>query len=148
MMDTIIREAELHLNEWGISTSSIAEFLVMTLSPSHELPRSWLRDHSKSVVVFTLSGMSALWMSKTKPSVPIYAFTPETRTYQWLGICRGVTALRVPHADTLETMITHVETALSAATDMKKGDQVIVISGFPVGKFSAPNLALLYTLRN
>ena len=55
--------------------------------------------------------------------------------------------MRVPHADTLETMITHVETAVQATTDLKPGDQVVVVSGFPVGAFSAPNLALLYTFR-
>lgn len=148
MMDTIIREAELHLNEWGhidILDSRIFNDDVVTISRAAKV---MVEDQDvKAIVVFTLSGMSALWMSKTKPSVPIYAFTPETRTYQWLGICRGVTALRVPHADTLETMVTHVETALTAATDIKKGEQVVVISGFPVGKFTAPNLALLYTLK-
>jgi pyruvate kinase len=44
-------------------------------------------------------------------------------------------------------MITHVETAITAATPLEKGDQVIVISGFPVGAFTAPNLAILYTIR-
>ncbi len=98
MMDTIIREAELHLNEWGghidILDSRIFNDDVVTISRAAKV---MVEDQDvKAIVVFTLSGMSALWMSKTKPSVPIYAFTPETRTYQWLGICRGVTALRVP----------------------------------------------------
>ncbi len=70
-----------------------------------------------------------------------------TQHYQWLGICWGVTPFRVPHADTLETMVTHVETALTAATTLKGGDQVVVISGFPVGAFTSPNLAMLYTLK-
>ncbi|NMC15900.1 MAG: pyruvate kinase, partial [Chloroflexi bacterium] len=99
------------------------------------------------IVVFTISGASAMWMSKAKPSVPIYAFTPETRTYQWLGIAWGVTPLLVPHADTLETMIRHVETAITSSTPLCAGDQVVVISGFPVGEFGKPNLTLLYTLR-
>lgn len=148
MMDTIIRQAEMNLNEWGhidILDSRIFNDDVVTISRAAKV---MVEDQDvKAIVVFTLSGMSALWMSKTKPAVPIYAFTPEMKTYQWLGICRGVTAMRVPHADTLETMITHVETAINAATNLKAGDQVVVISGFPVGVFSAPNLALLYTLR-
>ena len=100
-----------------------------------------------AIVVFTRSGLSALWISKTKPNVPIFAFTPETSTYQWLGICWGIMPFRVPHADTLETMVTHVETALTAATPLKGGDQVVVVTGFPVGAFTSPNLALLYTLK-
>jgi pyruvate kinase len=43
-------------------------------------------------------------------------------------------------------MIKHVETAIATATDLKAGQKVILISGFPVGAFRQPNLALLYTL--
>ena len=43
----------------------------------------------------------------------------------------------VSEADTLETMVTHVETALASETSLKSGDQVVVISGFPVGAFSS-----------
>jgi len=148
MMDTIIRQAELHLDEWGhLDTldSRIYNDDVVTISRATKVI---VDDQDvKAIIVFTLSGMSALWMSKAKPTVPIYAFTPRLSTYRWLGICRSVIPMRVPHADTLETMITHVETAVSAATDLCKGDQVVVVSGFPVGAFSAPNLALLYTIR-
>ena len=147
MMDTIIRQSELHLNEWGhIDSLDHRTYKddVVTITRAAKVIVS--DQDVKAIVVFTMSGMSALWMSKAKPAVPIYAFTPELTSYRWLGICRGVTPLRVPHADTLETMITHVETAIAAATDLCKGDQVVVISGFPVGAFSAPNLALLYTI--
>ena len=148
MMDTIIRQAELHLKEWGhIDTldSRVYNDDVVTISRATKV---MVEDQDvKAIIVFTMSGMSALWMSKAKPTVPIYAFTPRLTSYRWLGICRGVTPMRVPHADTLETMITHVETAISVATDLCKGDQVVVVSGFPVGAFSAPNLALLYTIR-
>lgn len=148
MMDTIIRQAELHLKEWGhIDTldSRVYNDDVVTISRATKV---MVEDQDvKAIIVFTMSGMSALWMSKAKPTVPIYAFTARLTSYRWLGICRGVTPMRVPHADTLETMITHVETAVSVATDLCKGDQVVVVSGFPVGAFSAPNLALLYTIR-
>ena len=148
MMDTIIRQAELHLKEWGhIDTLDSRAYNddVVTISRATKV---MVEDQDvKAIIVFTMSGMSALWMSKAKPTVPIYAFTPRLTSYRWLGICRGVTPMRVPHADTLETMITHVETAVSVATDLCKGDQVVVVSGFPVGAFSAPNLALLYTIR-
>ena len=83
-------------------------------------------------------------MAKPSLRTPTYGYV---HFYQWLGICRGVIPMRVPHANTLETMITHVETAVQATTDLKPGDQVVVVSGFPVGAFSAPNLALLYTIR-
>jgi pyruvate kinase len=148
MMDTIIRQAEMHLDEWGhleALDSNIFDDDVVTIARATKVMVE--NQDVKAIIVFTLSGRSGLWMSKTKPSVPIYAFTPELTTLNWLGICRGVTPMRVPHADTLETMITHVETALHASTHLCKGDQVVVVSGFPVGAFAAANLALLYTIR-
>ncbi len=77
---------------------------------------------------------------------PILAFTPEMRTYEQMGLYWGVNPMLVPFADTLETMIKHVETAISATTDLQPGQQVIVITGFPVGAHRQPNLALLHTL--
>jgi len=148
MMDAIVRESEKHLNEWGHLTSLIAsESGDPTVSIARSAKELSNTAKVKAIVVFTLSGATAMWMSKTKPNVPIYAFTPETTTYNWLGIAWGVTPLLVPHADTLETMIRHVETALSTSTTLSAGDQVVVISGFPVGGFVKPNLILLYTLR-
>lgn len=148
MMDTIIRQAELHLKEWGHNDTLDSKAFnddVVTISRATKVMVD--NQDVKAIIVFTMSGMSALWMSKAKPVVPIYAFTPKLTTYRWLGICRGVIPMQVPHADTLETMIMHVETAITAATDLCKGDKVVVVSGFPVGAFSAPNLALLYTIR-
>lgn len=148
MMANIILESERYSADWGHHNILQAGILNNDAVIISHAARDMAQDKKVSaIVVFTRSGMSALWISKTKPNVPIFAFTPEASTYQWLGICWGVTPFRVPHADTLETMVTHVETALTAATPLKGGDQVVIISGFPVGAFTNPNLALLYTLK-
>ncbi len=148
MMESIISESEKHLKEWGHLDSVLSSDQLDASIPIVRAAKDLTADAKVSgIVVFTISGASAMWMSKAKPSVPIYAFTPETRTYQWLGIAWGVTPLLVPHADTLETMIRHVETAITSSTPLCAGDQVVVISGFPVGEFGKPNLTLLYTLR-
>lgn len=148
MMANIIVELESHAADWGhhnILQADISNDDAIVISHA---ARDMAQDTDvDAIVVFTRSGTSALWISKTKPNVPIFAFTPEVITYQWLGICWGITPFLVPHADTLETMVTHVETALTAATSLKKGDQVVIISGFPVGAFKSPNLAMLYTLK-
>ncbi|MCJ7696286.1 MAG: pyruvate kinase [Anaerolineaceae bacterium] len=148
MMDSIVREAEKHISEWGhldaFVQDSKSDDAISITRAAKELAQD--RDVA-AIVVFTQSGRTAQWMSKTKPNVPIIAFTPIERTYHLLGLMWGVTPLLVPHADTLETMITHVETALASSTSLKAGQQVVLISGFPVGEFRKPNLALLYTLK-
>ncbi len=148
MMDGIVREAESHFFEWGHLDDVTLAFQNDDAISISRAARELAHDRDvAAIIVFTQSGRTAQWMSKAKPHVPIYAFTPDEKTYHKLGILWGVTPLLVPHADTLETMITHVETAITTSTTLKSGDQVVVISGFPVGEFRKPNLALLYTIK-
>jgi pyruvate kinase len=147
MMDSIIRKAELNQHKWGKTSreTKIAQDSdsIAITNAAKELAND---RNVVAIVVFTQSGKTARLMSKTRPDVPIFAFTPEMRTYHQMGMYWGVTPLLVPYADTLEMMIKHVETAISTTTDLNAGQQVILISGFPVGAFRQPNLALLYTL--
>lgn len=148
MMDTIIHESEKHLPTWGhvaiLSSEDNRDDAITISRAAHRMAED---TDVNAIIVFTNSGLTALWMSKTKPNVPIYAFSPLKSTCQWLGVCRGVIPLQVPHADTLETMIMHVETAISCSTPLLPGAQVVIISGFPVGSFGKPNLAMLYTIK-
>ena len=57
-----------------------------------------------------------------------------------------MTPFLVPFATTVETMLAHVETAMMASSDLTPGQQVVLISGFPVGMMREPNFALLYTI--
>jgi len=148
MMGKIVEQSEAHLPEWGHVATLVSEDAFDDAAHICIAANDLAKDANvAAIVAFTVSGSTAMWTSKTKPSVPIYAFTPERSTLHWLSICRGVIPFFVPHADTLETMITHVETAISSSTALKAGDQVVVISGFPVGQFRTPNLTLLYKIK-
>ncbi len=148
MMHSIIMESEKHLPEWGhLDTLEVADAGDNAFNITKAANGLAHDSDVKAIVVFTLSGHTAVWMSKTKPHVPIYAFTPEHSTVNWLNAVWGIFPLWVPHADTLETMIKHVETAITSATNLPAGCQVVIISGFPVGSFRRPNLALLYTVK-
>jgi pyruvate kinase len=148
MMSRIMEESESHLGEWGHVATLVSVDANNDAAHICIAANDLAKDANvAAIVAFTVSGSTAMWTSKTKPQVPIYAFTPERSTLHWLNICRGVIPFFVPHADTLETMITHVETAISSSTDLKAGDQVVVISGFPVGQFRTPNLTLLYKIK-
>lgn len=148
MMDAIVREAEKHMPIWGhvdtFQFDGTSDDAISITRAARELAHD---RNVAAIIVFTQSGRTARWMSKARPNVPILAFTPEERTYQTMAMLWGVTPLLVPYADTLETMITHVDTAIATTTGLQPGQQVVLISGFPVGSFRKPNLALLYTLR-
>jgi len=147
MMDSIVKQAEMNLEKWG-KTTFIREHSQQNDSISiTNAAKELAKDRNvAAIVVFTQSGKTARLMSKARPFVHILAFTPELTTFHQMNLYWGVTPLLVPYADTLETMIKHVETAIATGTNLKPGQQVILISGFPVGAFRQPNLALIYTL--
>jgi len=99
-----------------------------------------------AIAVFTQSGRTARLMSKTRPGVPVLAFTPETETYRRMGLVWGVTPYQVPHADTVEEMLAHVEAAMIAETAIQPGQEVVLLAGFPIGAHGPANFALLHTI--
>lgn len=147
MMDAIVREAEHHLDKWGhcqkIPDEPTSDDAVSLARAARELAHD---RNVAAVAVFTQSGRTARLMSKVRPRAPILAFTPEERTYYRLCLYHGVTPFLISFASTVETMLKHVEEGLLATGQFQAGQQVILISGFPVGAMRPPNFALLHTL--
>jgi pyruvate kinase len=147
MMDFIVREAEDHIGEWGrgpeVDHAPSQDDAISITRAAHELA---LDRNVSAIAVFTQNGRTALLMSKTRPSVPILAFTPEKKTYQRLGLMWGVTPFFIPYASTVESMLSIVEAAIISSTPLKPGQQIVLITGFPVGQLRPPNFALLHTI--
>ena len=147
MMDAIVREAESQFAHWGhiaeVETSTTRDDARSLTRAARELAHD--RDVA-AIAVFTQTGRTAVLMSKARPRVPIFAFTPEESTYRRLSMYWGVVPQQVPFANTVENMLQHVEAALRAATPIEAGQQVVLISGFPVGAMRPPNFALLHTV--
>ena len=144
MMSRIVSEAEAHYPEWG--TEQMVEGLEANDAASMARAAHALADDSNvtAVACFTLQGQSAWLMSKMRPRVPILGFTPRDETYTRLSFLWGVTPRLVPHADTLEAMMRHVDAALMQT--VQPGDQIVLVCGYPVGAMGAPNMALLHTV--
>ena len=147
MMDGIVCEAEKHMEEWGHALGSLEEPDADDAVSIALAARELAHDRSvAAIAVFTRTGRSALLMAKARPRVPILAFTPEEVTFRRLGLFWGVVPFLVPFATTMEAMITIVEEAIVSSTDIRPGEQVVLISGVPVGNFHQPNFALLHTV--
>lgn len=148
MMDAIIQEAEAHDAEWGHCHPTPDPLSLQ--DDSYSLARAAKElacdTDVTCIAVFTRGGHTARVMSKVRPNVPVLAFTPDKRTYQRLGLYWGITPILVPFVSTVESMISTVEEAIFDSGLMKPGQQVIMISGFPVGERRPPNFVLLHTL--
>lgn len=157
-MHRIVRQAEDHLNEWGHWDGDLISHETGSTSPPTEVPDDALsitqaaKDlaHDRNVTaiaVFTQSGRTATLMSKARPRVPILAFTPVKETYKRLALLWGVIPYSVPYADTLEEMLAKVEETILSTERLIPGQQIVLISGFPIGSMCPPNYALLHTIR-
>lgn len=148
MMDAIVHEAEAHLLEWGHwrnqpASEEIDNDSLYLCRAAAELAHD---RHVAAVAVFTNTGKTALLMSKTRPGVPILAFTSKERTYRRMGMFWGVIPHLVPLADTMEAMLAHVESALLSESPVQRGQQVVLICGFPVNEVRPSNTVMLHTV--
>lgn len=98
------------------------------------------------MAVFTETGRTALFASKARPHVPILAFTPNPTTYQRLNLYWGVTPFLVPYAYSVESLISIVEEAATKNMILEDGQQIVLVSGLPVGAMQTPNLIFLHTI--
>ena len=147
MMADIVHESEENLDRWGRWHGTPTSFEGDDASHITRAARELAHDlNVEAVVVFTQSGRTARLMSKANPRVPILGFTPAEHTYRRLCFYWGVVPYKVDFSNSIEEMLSHVDSAMIASTPLKPGNQVVVISGFPVGAMRPPNLALLYTI--
>lgn len=148
MMNLIICQAETHMEEWGHWRGPESperendDSYYLTLAA-----RELAHDRNvAAIAAFTISGRTAVLMSKVRPGVPILAFTPTPGTYSRLGMYWGVHPYLVPHASTVRAMLADVEKAMMADGSIKAGQQVVLICGFPVDQARPTNMALLHTV--
>jgi pyruvate kinase len=93
-----------------------------------------------AILAFTQTGSTAAMVAKYRPALPIYAVTPSQAVRRRLALYAGVRSLRVDIEGDTEAQIRSVEEAVLAATNLKKGDVVVITMGSPVSAPGAPNL--------
>jgi pyruvate kinase len=147
-MNAIVLQAEQFNDRWGRwqghtqPENNMDDAYYLTMA-AHELAQD---RNVSAIAIFTKSGRTAVLMSKTRPGVPILAFTPSQATFQRMPILWGVEAHLVPHAETIEQMLADVEAVMRTSAGVKPGQQIVLICGFPVNEVRPTNLALLHTI--
>ncbi len=147
MMDRIMREAESHFFEWGKATNTSDEFSTNDAASMARAAQALANDKNVTgIACFTMQGQTAWLISKIRPRVPIMAFTPSPETCRRLAFLWGVNPHQVPFANSLEEMLSYVDSALMRSEAVQSGEQVVLVCGFPVGAVRPPNMALLHTV--
>ena len=94
---------------------------------------------ARVIVAFTESGLSARYASKTRPNVPIVAFSPNPVTLRRLALIWGVVPLPIDVFRHPDEMVDRANTLLLANGFVSPGDKFVSIYGAPVGVVGTTN---------
>ncbi len=92
------------------------------------------------IVCFTSSGFTARTVASYRPSVPIFAVTPEAETFRQLALVWGVVPALVEHLPTYDSMLTVARHKLLALGLAEPGERVVVTAGVPFDQPGTTNL--------
>ena len=99
-----------------------------------------------AIAVFTASGGAGRLISRLRPALPIFAFTPSPPVARALSISYGVHPVLVSAVESTDVMIEMVERELLEKGNLKPGDEVAVVAGQPTGIVDGTNLLKLHRL--
>jgi pyruvate kinase len=106
--------------------------------------RSAREAKASAVVVFTASGSSARLVSRYRPPVAIYAFTPSEAVARQLAINYGITPILSPDASSFDEMMSQMDRVLVEKGYVNPGDAVVFVAGQPIGRAGSTNLMKLH----
>ncbi len=94
----------------------------------------------KAILALTESGSTALWMSRQKIHVPIYALTSQIRSQRRMSMYRNVTPLLMPNFTDRDEALRHAEQMLVAQGALKPGETYGITCGEPMGYPGGTNM--------
>jgi pyruvate kinase len=94
----------------------------------------------KAILALTESGSTALWMSRQKNHVPIFALTSQVRSQRRMAMFRNVTPMLMPRFDDRDAALAHAEKQLVEAGVLMPGDTYGITCGEPMGYPGGTNM--------
>ena len=95
---------------------------------------------AKALVAMTDSGSTALWMSRRRIHIPIYALTPKVQTQRRMALYRNVRPLLMDTSADRDTALEQAEAHLKARGIVQQGDVYAITCGLPMGQPGGTNM--------
>jgi len=95
---------------------------------------------AKAIVALTDSGSTALWMSRHRIHIPIYALTPKVSTQRKMALYRNVTPLLMDTSADRDTALAQAEQHLKSRGIVQPGDIYVITCGEPMGAPGGTNM--------
>ncbi len=100
---------------------------------------------AKAIIAFSWSGRTSKFISKQRPSRPVYVFTPFKDTYNRLSLVWGLIPLLINPINDAKRLIAAGEEIIVNSRGLKKNDLVIIVSGL-VLKSGSTNLIKIHRI--
>jgi pyruvate kinase len=84
---------------------------------------------AKGIMVFTLSGKTAQYVSKLNPPCMVFAISRSDKTVSQLNLLKGVKPIRVEKSHNMDEMIRTADHQILSGKILKKGDAVVIVYG-------------------
>ncbi|ABM44062.1 Pyruvate kinase [Acidovorax sp. JS42] len=95
---------------------------------------------AKAIVAMTDSGSTALWMSRHRIHIPIYALTPKVATQRRMAMFRNVCPLLMDTSADRDTALDQAESHLKMRNIVQQGDLYVITCGEPMGAPGGTNM--------
>lgn len=95
---------------------------------------------AKAIVAMTDSGSTAVWMSRHRVNIPIYAVTPKVLTQRKLTLYRNVRPILMDASHDRDTALSQAEADLKAKGIVQTGDVYAITCGEPMGVPGGSNM--------
>jgi pyruvate kinase len=92
------------------------------------------------IVCFTSSGFTARKVATCRPTVPIFACTPEPETFRQLSLVWGVTPALTEHSTNYDVMLAGARQQILERQLAQPGERVVVTAGVPFDMPGTTNL--------
>jgi pyruvate kinase len=93
-----------------------------------------------AIVCFTSSGFTARKVATCRPTVPVFACTPEPETFRQLALVWGVTPALTEHSTNYDTMLAAARQQILERQLAQPGERLVVTAGVPFDMPGTTNL--------
>jgi pyruvate kinase len=149
MMTRIAREAEASIHP---SRRSGMEQWIMGEAPGQTeiMAAAACRianvSRAVGIVVFTSTGSSARLVSRSRPPMPVFAFTPNAAVARQLSVIYGLHAIEASKHDSTDEMMSIMNRLLVEKKWVAAGDAVVFVAGQPIGIPGTTNMIKLHRI--
>lgn len=99
-----------------------------------------------AIVAFTMSGLTARLVARSRPPIPVIAVSPEAGTVQRLSLVWGIHAIKGRRVTKLDALIEMLNVLLVGHGLFPKGVKVVLVGGHPIAMGGTTNFVKVVEL--